>query len=144
MNKITVVYPDEAEFKLHLAEYYATLQKALYDSSVLVNKDIIVESKKQKTGRTYYRKLPSGRIVRHTSANRSAGETTAQMTGAQNKARDFFIDKETGYIGVDSSINYAIKNEQIFGDLRKGLTRNFNKISDQFVIRLKGFFEESK
>jgi hypothetical protein len=24
------------------------------------------------------------------------------------------------------------------------LTRNFNKISDQFVIRLKGFFEESK
>jgi len=144
MINIKVVYPESKDFELFLRRYHATIQKSLYDSSVLVNKDVIAESRKTKTGRVYEITLPSGRRVRHIAANRFSDETSAQMTGKQNRARDFFIDNETAYIGVDASVDYAVKNEQVYGDLRKGLTRNFNKISDTFMVRLTNFFKDEE
>jgi len=137
-----IEYTHNIDLTTWLARWQANNQKALYDSASLVNKDIIAESRKPKTGRVYERRLPSGRVVRHQAANKAAGETTARMTGAQNKARGYSIDKQTAYMGVDRSIKYAPKNEEEFGDMRKGLVRNQNYVHDIFMSRIAKFLDE--
>lgn len=142
MYKVSFHFPDKQYFELYFARYKAEIQKGLYDSSVLVNKDIIANSREQKTGRVYQRKLPSGRIVRHQAANRANGESTARMSGDQNRARGFYVAGLTSYIGVDKKIKYARKNELEFGDMRQGLTRNGNQVHDIIRNRLGNFFKK--
>lgn len=142
MFNVKFHFPAKEEFELFFSRYRAEIQKGLYDGSVLLNKDIVAKSKEPKTGRIYPRKLKSGRIVQHQAANRNNNESTAQMTGAQNKARGFYVAGLTSYVGVDKKIKYARKNEIEFRDMQQGLERNGGEIFSTIQVRLFNFFKK--
>jgi hypothetical protein len=137
-----IEWTDNIDLKAWLGRWEQNNKKALYEVGVLVHRDILAESRKKKTGRVYPRKMPSGRVVKHTAANKMAGESTARMTGAQNKARGFYADKQGTTWGVDRSIPYAVKNENEFGDMKQSLIRNQEEIVGTIANRIKVFLDE--
>lgn len=131
-----------SNFDLYLRNFANVKKKILYGICSDLQRDIIIESKKKKTGRKYSIILPNGKIKIHIAANDMAGETQAQMTGAENKARYFKVKSpDLAILGVDNKIPYALKNEKRFGAIRQAIQRQHNKIRTDFVSGFNVFFK---
>lgn len=114
--------------------------KGLEEFGGVVNTDVIAESRKPKSGTVRKVKI-NGRLVNHISANARAGESSAEMTGEQNRQRYFRSSKDNLTIGVKNSIPYAVKNENKFKDIKQGIDRNKDKIVPMLVNHINILFQ---
>lgn len=115
--------------------------KGLEEFGGVVNADIISESRKPKTGAVRKIKI-NGRLVNHISANARAGESSAEMTGEQNRQRYFHSSRDALTIGVKNSVPYAIKNENKFKDIKQGIDRNKDKVVPMLVNHINILFQK--
>lgn len=114
--------------------------RGLEEFGGVVNTDVISESRKPKTGTVRKVKI-NGRLVNHISANARAGESSAEMTGEQNRQRYFRSSKDNLTIGVKNSVPYAVKNENKFKDIKQGIDRNKDKIVPMLVNHINILFQ---
>lgn len=114
--------------------------KGLEEFGGVVNTDVIAESRKPKSGTVRKVKI-NGRLVNHISANARAGESSAEMTGEQNRQRYFRSSKDNLTIGVKNSVPYAVKNENKFKDIKQGIDRNKDKIVPMLVNHINILFQ---
>lgn len=114
--------------------------KGLEEFGGVVNTDVIAESRKPKSGTVRKVKI-NGRLVNHISANARAGESSAEMTGEQNRQRYFCSSKDNLTIGVKNSVTYAMKNENKFKDIKQGIDRNKDKIVPMLVNHINILFQ---
>ena len=105
----------------------------------LVNKDIIIQSKVKKSGITRRVKV-NGRVISHTSANANAGESSAELTGNQNKNRYATTSKDELLIGVKDSVVYASKNEERFQDIQQAINKNKDNLNSVIVSEIENIF----
>ena len=115
--------------------------RGLEEFGGVVNADIVNESRKPKTGTVRKVKI-NGRIVNHISANARAGESSAEMTGEQNRQRYFRSSKDRLTIGVKDSVPYAVKNENKFKDIKQSIDRNQDKLAPMLVNHINILFQE--
>lgn len=115
--------------------------RGLEEFGGVVNTDVIAESRKPKSGTVRKVKI-NGRLVNHISANARAGESSAEMTGEQNRQRYFRSSKDNLTIGVKNSVPYAVKNENKFKDIKQGIDRNKDKIVPMLVNHINILFQE--
>ena len=115
--------------------------RGLEEFGGVVNTDVIAESRKPKSGTVRKVKI-NGRLVNHISANARAGESSAEMTGEQNRQRYFCSSKDNLTIGVKNSVPYAVKNENKFKDIKQGIDRNKDKIVPMLVNHINILFQE--
>lgn len=115
------------------------VELGLQDFGQKVNQDIIRESKVKKSGATRRIKI-NGRIVTHTSANANKGESTAELTGNQNKNRYSRASKDELIIGVNESVVYANKNERRFKDIQQGIDRNKDNLTAIIAQQIENIF----
>ena len=115
--------------------------RGLEEFGGVVNTDVISESRKPKTGTVRKVKI-NGRLVNHISANARAGESSAEMTGEQNRQRYFRSSKDNLTIGVKNSVPYAVKNENKFKDIKQGIDRNKDKIVPMLVNHINILFQK--
>lgn len=114
--------------------------RGLEEFGGVVNTDVITESRKPKSGTVRKVKI-NGRLVNHISANARAGESSAEMTGEQNRQRYFRSSKDNLTIGVKNSVAYAMKNENKFKDIKQGIDRNKDKIVPMLVNHINILFQ---
>lgn len=115
--------------------------RGLEEFGGVVNTDVIAESRKPKTGTVRKVKI-NGRLVDHISANARAGESSAEMTGEQNRQRYFRSSKDNLTIGVKNSVPYAVKNENKFKDIKQGIDRNKDKVVPMLVNHINILFQK--
>ena len=114
--------------------------KGMEEWAGVVNNDIIAQSRVAKTGITRM-VMVNGSLKRHTSANASRGESTAELTGDQNRGRYSISYGDSLSIGVKESVSYAGKNEEKFKDIQQGINRNVDNIAPIIANHIEKLFK---
>jgi hypothetical protein len=125
-------------------ELQAEISKALWVGGKNTVKTVIDQSREPKSGVIgfYYKNGRKMGIVRS-----APNETSAQQSGAKNRATKFNVNQNTLQVGIEKNIEYGkyielgTKNMKARGDLQVALNKNKDLILDDVKIRLKALFD---
>jgi len=122
----------------------AEISKALWVGGKNTVKTVIDQSREPKSGVVgfYYKNGRKMGVVRS-----SPNETSAQQSGAKNRATKFNVNQNTLQVGITNDVKYAsfvelgTKNMKARGDLQVALNKNKDLIVDDVKIRVKALFD---
>jgi hypothetical protein len=125
-------------------ELQAEISKALWVGGKNTVKTVIDQSREPKSGVVgfYYKNGRKMGVVRS-----APNETSAQQSGAKNRATKFNVNQNTLQVGIEKNIEYGkyielgTKNMKARGDLQVALNKNKDLILDDVKIRLKALFD---